>query len=192
MYFAAFTDELLKKRWKNLRDAMMKCLKKIDLVSRSGAGTSKTPTCKHFNDLLFIRDSVSNRSTESNIVNERNVGDMACSLVHSPLTPLQTTANSPMPTIELKGDDGQPPSKKSKHERKKEGIESAERRDQIDLLLAKALTTTQSEEHDNLEDDPDLLFCKSIVSSLKNLPPRKNRRAKIEIQQVLLKHEFDE
>ncbi len=125
----------------------MKCLKKIYLVSQSGAGASKTPTCNHFYDLLFIRDSVSNRPTESNIGNEEIVDDMAYSLQHTPSTALQnpstalqTPAISPVPSTEVKANDGQLSSKKFKVAKKKESDESAEHRDQIDLLLAKALT----------------------------------------------------
>ena len=40
--------------------------------------------------------------------------------------------------------------------------------------------------------DTDVSFAESIVPLLRALPPRKNRLAKIEIQQVLIKYEFDE
>lgn len=46
---------------------MMKCIKKMDLATRSGAAYQKTPTCKHYESILFIRDNVANRATESNI-----------------------------------------------------------------------------------------------------------------------------
>ena len=58
---------MLKRRWKNLRDGMMRCLKKISEGQKSGAGASKVPTCKFFDQLLFLRDFVSNRETNSNI-----------------------------------------------------------------------------------------------------------------------------
>ena len=40
--------------------------------------------------------------------------------------------------------------------------------------------------------DADESFANSIVPILKELPAKKNRLAKIEIQQVLLKYEFDD
>ena len=43
-----------------------------------------------------------------------------------------------------------------------------------------------------MEVDADQSFPNSIVPILSNLPPRKNRQAKIEIQQLLLKYEFDD
>ena len=58
---------MLKRRWKNLRDGMMRCLKKISDGQKSGAGATKIPTCKFFKQLVFLRDFVSNRETESNI-----------------------------------------------------------------------------------------------------------------------------
>ncbi len=41
------------------------------------------------------------------------------------------------------------------------------------------------------ETDADQSFANSIVPILKNLPAKKNRLAKIEIQQLLLKYAFD-
>ena len=41
-------------------------------------------------------------------------------------------------------------------------------------------------------NDPDTLFCKSLVSTLEILPQRKNKQAKIKIQQLLFELEFDE
>ena len=41
-------------------------------------------------------------------------------------------------------------------------------------------------------EDADTLFCKSLISTLQNLPPRKNRQAKIKLQQVLYEIEFDD
>ena len=62
-----FVGDLLKRRWKNLRDGMIRCLEKINEGQKSGAGASKTPTCKLFDQLLFLPDFVSYRVTDSNI-----------------------------------------------------------------------------------------------------------------------------
>ena len=62
----------------------------------------------------------------------------------------------------------------------------------IDLLLAEALSKSGgSKEKSEEEDDSDWHFCKSLVSILKKLPPKKNRLARLEIQQVLFRYEFD-
>ena len=65
--FIMFLEEVLRKEWKYLRDGMMKCLKKMEIANRSGSAAHRTPTCKHFDMLFFLKDSISNRSTESNI-----------------------------------------------------------------------------------------------------------------------------
>ena len=48
-----------------------------------------------------------------------------------------------------------------------------------------------SKNDDQKEIDADVSFANSIVPILRNLPPIKNRMAKIEIQKVLFKYEFD-
>ena len=45
----------------------------------------------------------------------------------------------------------------------------------------------------NEEDfDEDFLYCRSLVPTLKRLPPRQNRIAKIKISQLLFELEFGE
>ena len=41
--------------------------KKIDALTRSGAGASRLTTCKLFNQIHFLRDKCSNRITHSSI-----------------------------------------------------------------------------------------------------------------------------
>lgn len=62
-----FLETFLKKTWKNLRDGLSKCVKKRELLTRSGTGTSKLPICKLYKQLLFLKDSVSNRKSDSNL-----------------------------------------------------------------------------------------------------------------------------
>lgn len=168
---------------------MMKCLKKIDVATRSGAAASKTPTCKYFDQLLFIRDTVSNRPTESNIQIQEEITEFDVSSLSSPPESPYTTPAGPAKNTCDTPKFGKP-YKKMRLDKSKQNEELAERRDTIDLLLAEALTTPKEGGCD--DDNSDLLFCKSLVKSLQRLPARKNILAKIEIQQVLLKHEFDE
>jgi len=42
------------------------------------------------------------------------------------------------------------------------------------------------------QNDPDELFCKSLVSSFKTLSKKKNKRAKIKVMQILLEMESDD
>lgn len=72
-------------------------------------------------------------------------------------------------------------------ERAGEKRKAEERRDGIDALLVKTLASESSKE--NLpparEDSGDMLFCKSLAPILEKLPRKKNRRARIKIQEVL-------
>ena len=60
-----------------------------------------------------------------------------------------------------------------------------------DQALINALKEETSSKAEN-DLDPDVAFVHSIVPILKSLPPKKNRLAKIEIQQLLIRYEFDE
>ena len=63
----SFPEELVRRKWKNLRDGYVKCKKKINALTRSGAGATRLPTCKLFDQLHFLRDTCSSRITHSNI-----------------------------------------------------------------------------------------------------------------------------
>ena len=55
-----------KRKWKNLSDAYKKCLDRERDAQKSGAGASKTRTCAYYNELHFLKDAISNRTTSSN------------------------------------------------------------------------------------------------------------------------------
>ena len=62
--------------------------------------------------------------------------------------------------------------------------------DSTDQALLELL---RKEDMDNMEiPDADVSFANSIVPILQLLPAKKNRLAKIEIQQILMKFEFDD
>ena len=63
-----FLEEFLKKCWKNLRDNFSKCLKSRERKTRSGAEASTLPKCKLFTQMLFLKDSILNRPTASNVI----------------------------------------------------------------------------------------------------------------------------
>ena len=161
---------------------MTKCLKKLELNSRSGAGASKEARCKKFESLLFMKDTVANRATESNI-SERLPSP---STIASSSASLQSTqAQASDDTVQKRKNIDTRDTRKSK--------KINDRKESIDYLLIEALNKTKDEvPAEEKEDDKDLLFVKSIVPILKILPPKKNRLAKIEIQQLLLRYEFDE
>lgn len=63
--------------------------------------------------------------------------------------------------------------------------------DKIDLLLVDALRKSDDSQDKNSTKSSNQLFCDSIVELLDKLPAQKNRMARVEIQQLLLKYEFD-
>jgi hypothetical protein len=60
-------------------------------------------------------------------------------------------------------------------------------------LLVNALSKSEDQTKENSESSKssNQLFCDSIVEILDKLPPKKNRMSRVEIQQVLMKYEFD-
>ena len=167
----SFSEDILKKTWKNLRDGLSKCLKKRDLMTRSGASAGKLPKCKLFDQLLFVRDTVSNRQSVSNVsIEGSTISNL--DVFTPPASPYDSTApkssNTPLNRI------------------KKRPL------DECDALIIDALKNESSTSEKKSVLDPDVSFTDSIVPILRNLPPKKNRLAKIEIQKLLLNYEFDE
>ncbi|XP_046862378.1 uncharacterized protein LOC124455802 [Xenia sp. Carnegie-2017] len=76
--------------FKRLRENFRKCLKKRELESRSGAEAKKLPTCAFFVELSFLRDSVSNRKSTSNV----NVPRLSDSRSSSPFDLTQVSSGS--------------------------------------------------------------------------------------------------
>ena len=52
---------------------MVKCLKKMESYNKSGSGAHNTQRCKNFDAMLFIRDTIMNNVTESNIQMEEAI-----------------------------------------------------------------------------------------------------------------------
>ena len=162
----------------------MKCCKKLELASKSGSGASKVPTCQHYEQLLFLKDYVSNRVTTSNVVLSSNGEDSEqlddCDIQENSAESSETV----IPTLKR-------PLPKQQHEsvpKRRKEIETrkaAERRDSIDLLLAKSLAKCDEQENtcekpsSSAENDSDLLYLRSLLPILKKLAPRKNRLARM-------------
>ena len=57
----------------------------------------------------------------------------------------------------------------------------------------KAITQNQNSVNEtNNDTDSDMLFCRSLVDSLRDLTPRKNKIAFMKIQKVLFEVEFED
>jgi hypothetical protein len=88
--------EQVKLKWKNLSDGFKKCLDRKRDLEKSGSGYSKQPTCRFYNQLLFLRDSISNRTTQSN-VQVRSI---------SPATPSPSEKALPEPSTHVESNPG--------------------------------------------------------------------------------------
>lgn len=86
----------MKLKWKNLSDGFKKCLDRKRDLEKSGSGYSKQPTCRFYNQLLFLRDSISNRTTQSN-VQVRSI---------SPATPSPSEKALPEPSTHVESNPG--------------------------------------------------------------------------------------
>jgi hypothetical protein len=64
----------------------------------------------------------------------------------------------------------------------------------VDTMLVKTLKDMEKPNIPAVSEttDADTLFCKSLIPTLKGLPAKKNRQAKLKIQQVLYDLEFGE
>jgi len=59
--------ETIKRKWAKLRQNYRKCLQRRELKTRSGAGLSKLPTCKSFEQLHFLKDILMDKPSYGNI-----------------------------------------------------------------------------------------------------------------------------
>ena len=88
-------DVVFKRVWKNLRNGMSKCLKRREVMSQSGADASRLPTRRLFEQLMFLKDILLNRLTESNVdLTESN--DVDSSNTHN-VSDNGSLSPSPMP-----------------------------------------------------------------------------------------------
>ena len=154
-------------------------------MTRSGAGNKKLPTCSFFNELSFINDVITNRTTQSNVVINSDEG-------------LQSPTNSC-----LAEDVEQTPSRTPVRPQNSKKSANSSMQMGIDALILRALTdqpppqtapvtptipTTPTVD----ELDPDVLFCKSMIKPLKALSPQKNQYVKMKMQQLLYEAQYSE
>ena len=87
-----------KQKWKNLSDGFKKCLDRKRDMEKSGRSYSKPPTCRFYNQLQSLQDSVSNRTTRSNIqVIRCDSPDSPCPMETT--LPDQSVAQSALPIL---------------------------------------------------------------------------------------------
>eukprot|EP00795_Rhopilema_esculentum_P017397 gene17397-8996_t len=189
--------ESIKSKWKNLCDSYKKCLDREREFSKSGSASFKQPRCRYYDQLTFLRDVITNRQTISNLALPSS----------SPLSPLPLDfvgKSSPAPSFtsnsSYEADEFRPmePSFETISRKastaaqgKTSSVKRSKRAADMDPVESFLIESIQKKARPN-DDDPDDLFCRSLVATLKRLPQKKNQMAKLKIQQLLFDIEYDE
>ena len=160
---------------------------------KSGSGAKKLSCCKYFNELSFLQQIETGRSTHSNLtipqVTSPSINQNKQTSIHPPAQqhissppPAPPSFMSPPPSSVLT----QPTATVQTKRKKKSSVEI----DPVEEYLIKELAGSKKEPTPEQEKDAEDLFCLSIVPTLKRLPPKKRQLAKLKIQQLLFDLEF--
>ncbi|XP_046862808.1 uncharacterized protein LOC124456390 [Xenia sp. Carnegie-2017] len=174
----------LKNKWKNLCDSFKKCLDRERDMSRSGAGAYKAPRCRYFSQLAFLRDTLSNRTTHSNVTiqsvepQHSQHQSPSSSTSSEPISCAEGILNQSFPNVE--------PQATIVHRKRKKNDDM----DPIDHYLINAIKEKDQGSDKKEHEDEDFFFCKSIVDVLRKFPRKKSLEVKI--QQILLEEMDDE
>ena len=154
--------------------------------TRSGAGSSKLATCRHFNLLSLLHSTTVTSQGTSNVDISlcENQNDIESSNEISEDSQITMGKINATETCQAK----------NKSKRKSEDTIDVQLRESLSNVndAVKAITQNQNFVNEtNNDTDSDMLFCKSLVDSLRGLTPRKNKIARMEIQKVLFEVEFE-
>ena len=161
--------DYLKNQWKLIRDAYMRCISKREKQTRSGAATTKLSRCKYFEILSFLKGIGEPTKADSNV-------DITINEEPKEVHEKKTIEPYRKPILKVKNVEAMPA---------------------VDRMLLSSLTDVSNsckaiKDNENDNNDSNALFCKSLIVTLSNLPQRKNKKARIKIQQVLYDIEFEE
>ena len=183
-----FSVDHLKNQWKKVWDSYKRAIEKRVEQARSGAGSSKLVTCKHFNLLSFLQLTVTSQGTDSNVdtgfcENQNNIEPS-----NEISEDFQITTNS-CSTINI-SNATETCQAKNKNIRKSKDTIEVQLRESLNNVndAVKAITQNQNfVDKSNNDTDLDILFCRSLVNSLRGLTKRKNKIAYMKIKKVLFK-----
>ena len=194
-----------KQKWKNLSDGFKKCLDRKRDMEKSGSGYSKPPTFRFYNQLQSLQNSVSNRTTRSNIqVIRCDSPDSPCPLETT--LPDQSVAQFALPILSPASDqksDKQQVTPNADHPpgKQKSGLPQAtvvpkrKKKVELDPVEQFLIKSIDKKDQENTSEDPDEQFCRSIADTLRRFRQnsmKKNQFAKIKIQQLLFDIEFSD
>ena len=176
-----------------MRDSYKRAMEKRVEQTRSGAGSLKLATCRHFNLLSFLHSTVTSQGTDSNVDISlcENQNDIESSNEISEDSQITTNSRS---TIDM-SNATETCQAKNKSKRKSEDTIDVQLRESLNNVndAVKAITQNQNFVNEtNNDTDSDMLFCRSLVDSLRGLTPRKNKIARMKIQKVLFEVEFED
>lgn len=161
---------------------MMRCLKKENVSYRAN---SKVPTCRLYNNLIFLKEFFQGNSTDEKLlVSFNGTDENDIELPDSPHSGSSPTHNNESGSRKRSASSTAGDSTYmhvSKYARRD--------REKLDVIIANTLAKLTDQLRSD-EENSDWLFCKSIVGLLGKLNPKRNRLARMEIQQVLMKYEF--
>ena len=151
----------MKTQWKNIRDSYVraKARRNKQLVG-TGSKRGRLATCQFYDELELLCDKESDEST----ISFENI----CSPNHS--------------SIESHSDEDHSntiPAVTPKQTSSKRKI--SQKVDPVDFMLMQSLKDSKTV----AEDDPDMLRCKSLWATMKDLSPENNTPACIKMQQIL-------
>ena len=194
-----FSVESMKAKWKNLCDSYKTCLSREREISKSGSGTFKTPTCRYYSQVSFLRGVVTNQQTISNVTlptlppESASPSDLARKSSPAPLFTSTSSYEaddfrSTEPSFEVLSRKGN-----TSVEGKSTSAKCCKRAPSMDpvesFLIGNIQKNAASKRND---DDPDDLFCRSLVATLKRLPQKKTQMARLKIQQLLFDIEYED
>ena len=200
-----FTEKFITDAWTKLRENFRKCLNRRKKASKSGASGKQLSTCQFFKELSFLLDVIGVKTTYSNIRPDiftppaspvdrhsisppmtrksfpptATISSAVGNVPSSPLNPPAPSPTSTLPQVSTMTTTTITTPRNNKRKQATEPVQSA-------LERAIMADIDKSKETEVEKNDPDELFCKSIVSSFKGLTKKKNKQAKIKVLQVLL------
>lgn len=163
----------LQKRWKGIRDAYVKEVKKMKQV-KSGSGAVKS-SYLYYKRLQFLQPTIKKNSTESNFETADVGGDEN----------LETSTENSIEEDSSRVSNEEGTFKSPLQQRKKIKLHPAD--EHFANIIEKSLNHRNTIE--KKEDDEDKLFCLSLYKEIKKVPDAMRLKTKIEIYNLLLKNQ---
>jgi hypothetical protein len=138
--------------------------------SGDGADTVYVSKWKHYNKLLFLRDTITADESQSNL----NTSQELSIDINSDDTDNTITSLDDIPSPNTSTSSSQSARKKRR--------QTNDKKSELYEMAAKVLSTPEE------KDDEELAFCRSLAASLRRFNPQIKEIVKLELQQVIVRH----